>query len=159
MSVERVRAYLKQFALEDRLMELEASSATVELAAAAIGTEPQRIAKSLTFYGQDGACIMIVTAGDRRIDNAKFKATLGFKARMMSAEDALEATGHAVGGVCPFALPTGVHGYLDTSVRRFDRVYPAAGSANSAVALTPDELALAVGEAFVWADLCKSTEA
>ena len=159
MSVENVREYLKSFALDERVLELECSSATVELAAAAIGTEPQRIAKSLTFYGGDGACVMIVTAGDCKIDNAKFKATLGFKARMMSAADALAATGHAVGGVCPFALPSGVRGYLDISLRRFDRIYPAAGSANSAVALTPEELERAVGDAFVWADLCKFTEA
>ena len=158
MSVETVREYLKQFALDGRLMEFECSSATVELAAAAIGTEPQRIAKSLTFYGKDGACVMIVTSGDRKIDNAKFKAELGFKARMMSAEDALASTGHAIGGVCPFALPQGICGYLDLSLRRFDRVYPAAGSANSAVALDCDELERAVGDAFVWADLCKTTE-
>ena len=159
MSVENVREYLKKFALEARLMEFESSSATVELAAEAIGTQPQRIAKSLTFYGKDGECVMIVTAGDQKIDNAKFKAELGFKARMMCAEDALAATGHAVGGVCPFALPPGVRGYLDISLRRFDRIYPAAGSANSAVALNCEELERAVGDAFVWADLCKPTEA
>ena len=159
MSVENVREYLKQFALHTRLKEFTSSSATVELAAVAIGTEPQRIAKSLTFYGSEGECVMIVTAGDRKIDNAKFKATLGFKARMMNAEDALAATGHAVGGVCPFALPRGVRGYLDISLKRFDCIYPAAGSANSAVALTPEELERAVGDSFVWADLCKPTEA
>lgn len=158
MSIENVRGYLAKMQLEDRVMEFEVSSATVELAAAAIGTEPARIAKSLTFYGKDGECIMIVTAGDQKIDNAKFKARFGMKAKMMSFEDALAATGHAVGGVCPFSLPQAVKVFLDLSLRRFDVIYPAAGSANSAVRLNCDELFQA-SAAIEWADLCKSREA
>lgn len=157
MSVEKVREYLTPFFLADRIMEFEVSSATVELAAVAVGTEPARIAKSLTFYTKENACLMIVTAGDQKIDNAKFKAFFGYKAKMMSFEDALSATGHAVGGVCPFANPDGVAVYLDESLRRFDVVYPAAGSASSAVRLNCDELFAASG-ALAWIDVCKSRE-
>lgn len=157
MSVEKVRDNLEKYGLADRVMEFTLSSATVELAAVAVGTEPARIAKTLSFYGKDGDCILIVTAGDQKIDNAKFKAQFGFKARMMSFEDALAATGHAVGGVCPFALPEGVAVYLDVSLQRFDTVYPAAGSANSAVRLSCEELFLA-STALAWADLCKPRE-
>lgn len=157
MSVDAVRAYLEAFDLSDRVMEFETSSATVELAALAVGTEPARIAKSLTFYAKDGGCLLIVTAGDQRIDNAKFKAFFASKAKMMSAEDALVSTGHAVGGVCPFALPTGVAVYLDRSLCRFDTVYPAAGSASSAVRLTCDEL-FAASHAIEWIDVCRPRE-
>ena len=157
MSIESVRSYLTAYNLDDRVMEFDVSSATVELAAAALGTEPARIAKSLTFYGNEGECIMIVTAGDQKIDNAKFKARFGMKAKMMSFEDALAATGHAVGGVCPFALPEGVSVFLDVSMQRFDTVYPAAGSSNSAARMTCDELFRA-SRALEWADLCKSRE-
>lgn len=158
MSVEIVRKYLAPMGLSDRVMEFEVSSATVELAAAAVGTEPARIAKSLTFYAKDGGCIMVVTAGDQKIENAKFKAVFGYKAKMMSAEDALSSTGHAVGGVCPFATPDTVAIYLDESLRRFDTVYPAAGSASSAVALTCEELFQA-SRARAWVDVCKPREA
>ena len=157
MSVEKVRNQLTEYGLRERVMEFSVSSATVELAAAALGTEPARIAKSLSFYGADGGCLLIVTAGDQKIDNRKFKDYFGCKAKMMSAEDALAATGHAVGGVCPFALPDGVRVCLDESLRRFDTVYPAAGSASSAVRLTPEELERVCPNA-VWADLCKSYE-
>jgi len=158
MSVQTVRNYLAAFALDSRVMEFETSSATVELAAAALGTDPARIAKSLTFYGGDGGCVMIVTAGDQKIDNAKFKAHFGYKAKMMSADDALDATGHAVGGVCPFALPeSGVTVYLDESLRRFDVIYPAAGSSNSAAKLTCDELFL-TAHPRAWIDVCKTRE-
>ena len=159
MSVEFVREYLSSYALDGRVMELGASSATVELAAAALGTAPARIAKSLTFYGEDGECLMIVTAGDQKIDNTKFKAYFAHKAKMMSADDALAATGHAVGGVCPFALPDdgSVKVYLDESLRRFDVVYPAAGSANSAANMSCDEL-FAAARALAWIDVCKSRE-
>jgi len=157
MSVEKVREYLTPFSLADRIMEFEVSSATVELAAVAVGTEPARIAKSLTFYTKENTCLMVVTAGDQKIDNAKFKAFFGYKAKMMSFEDALSATGHAVGGVCPFANPDGVSVYLDESLRRFDVVYPAAGSASSAVKLSCDELFSASG-ALSWIDVCKPRE-
>jgi len=154
MSVEKVRAYLTPLALADRILEFDVSSATVELAAVAVGTEPARIAKSLTFYTKENTCLMIVTAGDQKIDNAKFKAYFGYKAKMMSAEDALATTGHAVGGVCPFANPEGVSVYLDQSLQRFDTVYPAAGSAQSAVRLNCDELFTA-SRAVSWIDVCK----
>jgi len=157
MSVEKVREYLTPFSLADRIMEFEVSSATVELAAVAVGTEPARIAKSLTFYTKENTCLMVVTAGDQKIDNAKFKAFFGYKAKMMSFEDALSATGHAVGGVCPFANPDGVSVYLDESLRRFDVVYPAAGSASSAVKLSCDELFSASG-ALSWIDVCTPRE-
>ncbi len=157
MSIESVKSFLSAKGLGDRVMEFEVSSATVELAAAALGTEGARIAKSLTFYGKEGECLLIVTAGDQKIDNAKFKAFFGTKAKMMSAEDALSATGHAGGGVCPFALPEGVKVYADVSLQRFDVVYPAAGSANSAVRLSCEELFEASG-ALTWADLCKPRE-
>jgi len=158
MSVDTVRNYLKQYGMEARVREFDASSATVDLAAAAIGTEPARIAKSLTFYGKEGACLMLVTAGDQKIDNSKFKAQFACKAKMMAAEDALAFTGHAVGGVCPFALPEGVEVYLDTSLQRFETVYPAAGSSNSAVHMTCEELAEA-SRSLAWIDVCKSREA
>ena len=157
MSVETVREYLAPLSLADRIMEFDVSSATVDLAAVAVGTEPARIAKSLTFYTKENECLMIVTAGDQKIDNAKFKAFFGYKAKMMSFEDALLATGHAVGGVCPFANPAGVHVYLDESMRRFDVIYPAAGSASSAVKLSSDELFLA-SRAIAWIDVCKPRE-
>ena len=158
MSVENVRNYLAPLGLSERVREFDVSSATVELAAAAIGTEPARIAKSLTFYGKENNCLLIVTAGDQKIDNAKFKAFFGCKAKMMSAEDALAATGHAVGGVCPFALPAGVEVYLDRSMERFESVYPAAGSSNSAVQMTCEELFRASG-ALARIDVCKPREA
>ena len=157
MSVASVYNYLLKFGLADRVMEFEVSSATVELAAVAVGTEPARIAKTLSFYGKDGGCVLIVTAGDQKIDNSKYKAFFATKAKMMSPDDALAQTGHAVGGVCPFALPEGVSVYLDESLRRFDTVYPAAGSASSAVRLSCEELQTASG-AIAWIDVCKNRE-
>ncbi len=157
MSIEKVRAYLKELSLDDRIAEFDVSSATVELAAAALGTEGGRIAKTISLHGKDGGCILVVCAGDYKIDNQKFKARFGFKPRMLSPDEALSMTGHAVGGVCPFALPEGVPVYLDVSMRRFDTVYPAAGSSNSAVRLSCDEL-FAASRAQGWEDLCKSRE-
>ena len=158
MSVEIVKKYLEAFGVADRVQEFDVSSATVELAAKALDTECARIAKSITLYHKDSACLMLVAAGDVKIDNAKFKSTFCQKARMMSHEDALAATGHAVGGICPFALPDGVSVYLDSSLKRFDTVYPAAGSASSAVELTCDELFCA-SRAIAWVDVCKSYDA
>ena len=152
MSVEAVRAHLAVFGLEDRVMEFALSSATVELAAVAVGCEPARIAKTLSF-DVGGEAVLIVTAGDRKIDNPKFKAQFHTKAKMLSPDDALSRIGHAVGGVCPFAVHDGVQIYLDDSLRRFDTVYPAAGSASSAVRLTPAELETASGG--TWSDVCK----
>ena len=153
MSIEIVREYLKQFGRDGNIQEFPVSSATVELAAKALSVEPARIAKTLSFADGDG-CLLVVTAGDQKIDNSKFKAAFGMKASMLSPDRVLELTGHAVGGVCPFALPEGVRVTLDVSLRRFSLVYPACGSANSAIGLTCEELETYVGGA-VWVDVCK----
>ena len=153
MSVDRVRAYLEPFGLAARVQEFEVSSATVELAAAALGCPPCRIAKTLSFIVQD-APVLIVTAGDARIDNPRYKAQFGVKAKMIPAEETISRVGHAVGGVCPFAVNDGVRTYLDVSLRRFETVFPACGSANSAIELSIPELercARPVG----WVDVCK----
>lgn len=139
MSIEKVRAYFKTLGIEDRIQEFDVSSATVELAAQALGCDEARIAKSITM-NVNGECVIIVTAGDVKIDNPKYKAEFSTKAKMLTHEQALEMTGHAVGGICPFALNDGCRVYLDESLKRFDYVYPACGSSNSAVKLTPDEL-------------------
>lgn len=153
MSVDRVRAYLEPFGLAARVQEFEVSSATVELAAAALGCPPCRIAKTLSFIVQD-APVLIVTAGDARIDNPRYKAQFGVKAKMIPAEETVSRVGHAVGGVCPFDVNDGVRTYLDVSLRRFETVFPACGSANSAIELSIPELercARPVG----WVDVCK----
>ena len=152
MSIETVRDYLKQFGAEGRIMEFPVSSATVELAAQAVGVEPSRIAKTLSFL-VEGHPVLIVAAGDAKVDNPKFKAQFHTKAKMLTPEQALELVGHPVGGVCPFALKPGVEVFLDESLRRFETVFPAAGSANSAIELTCDELERFTGG--TWADLCK----
>ena len=158
MAIDKVKEYFLAYGIADRVMEFSVSSATVELAAAAIGTEGARIAKSLTFRGTDGQCLMIVTAGDTKIDNPKFKHTFGCKAKMLTAEEVLAETGHAVGGVCPFALPeNGVEVYLDQSMKRFETVFPACGSANSAIELDPDSL-FQYSRAIRWVDVCKIPE-
>ena len=155
MAIEKVKEYFGALGLADKVMEFAVSSATVELAAAAIGTEGARISKSLTFRGADGCCLMIVTAGDTKIDNPKFKQTFGCKAKMLSADEVLAETGHAVGGVCPFALPEeGVKVYLDESMKRFETVFPACGSANSAIELDCDSL-FTYSRALSWVDVCK----
>lgn len=155
MSVAIVRDYLKSFGKEDRIREFDVSSATVELAAEAVGVIPARIAKTLSFHLGDSA-ILVVCAGDTKVDNKKFKAAFGTKARMLTPEQAIEFTGHAVGGVCPFALPeTGVKTYLDVSMKRFETIFPAAGSASSAVTLTCDELEECASNMAGWVDVCK----
>ncbi len=153
MSIENVREYLKQFGRENDIIELEKSSATVQLAAEALGVEPERIAKTLSFKTQDGA-IVVVVAGDARIDNKKFRTTFGLKAKMLSPEEVIEYTGHAIGGVCPFAITReDVKIYLDNSLKRFKTVFPACGSGNSAIKLTCEELEkLAVTN--IWVDVC-----
>ena len=153
MSIETARAYLREKGFEDRIREFDVSSATVELAAQAVGCEPARIAKTLSFRVQ-GEPVLIVAAGDARIDNPKFKALFHEKARMIPAAEVENAVGHAPGGVCPFALLPGVRVYLDISLRRFSAVYPAAGDAHSAVRLTPDELA-ELSHSLAWVDCCK----
>lgn len=156
MSIESVTLYLKQFNRDKDVLEFPVSSATVELAAQALNTEPQRIAKTLAFKEND-SCIVVVAAGDAKVDNQKFKQTFGYKAKMLTFEETLELTGHAVDGVCPFDLPDGVKAYLDISMRRFDFVYPACGSSNSAIKLTCDELE-EYSKAEKWVDVCKAWE-
>lgn len=153
MAIEKVREYFRQFDMEDRVLEFEVSSATVELAAIALGCAPERIAKSITM-NVNGKCVMIITAGDVKIDNAKYKAEFSCKAKMLSADEALEMTGHAVGGICPFAINDGCSVYLDESLKRFDFVYPACGSSNSAIKLTIEELEKYSGY-IKWIDVCK----
>lgn len=153
MAIEKVREYLKQFGADERILEFDVSSATVDLAAAAIGCEPKKIAKSMTF-NVNGECVMIVTAGDVKIDNQKFKAEFATKAKMLSFDEALEKTGHAVGGICPFALNDGCRVYLDESLKRFEKVYPACGSSNSAIELTLPELE-EYSRYAKWVDVCK----
>jgi prolyl-tRNA editing enzyme YbaK/EbsC (Cys-tRNA(Pro) deacylase) len=153
MSIEKVKAYFAALGMEDRVLEFPVSSATVELAAAALGCEPCRIAKTLSF-SVGGAPILIVTAGDVKINNAAYKARFGAKAKMLTPDEAVALVGHAVGGVCPFAVNDGVTVYLDASLRRFDTVFPACGSSHSAIELTLPELeALAAPAA--WVDVCK----
>ena len=139
MSIERVKQYFEPFDMADRIREFPVSSATVELAAAALGCEGCRIAKTLSF-SVDGAAVLIVAAGDARVDNSKFKAFFHTKARMLSPQEAADLVGHAVGGVCPFGVNEGVTTYLDVSLRRFETVFPACGSSNSAIELTLSEL-------------------
>ena len=153
MAIEKVKAYFKEYGMEDRVRELDMSSATVELAAAALNCEPQRIAKTLSFM-VDGHAVLVVTAGDARIDNAKYKEQFGAKAKMLSPEEAETLVGHAVGGVCPFAVNEGVDVYLDVSLKRFDTVFPACGSSNSAIELTIAELE-EHSEYISWVDVCK----
>ena len=155
MSVEKVRAYLEPYGVADRIREFDVSSATVELAALAVGVEGARIAKTLSFkIGEDP--ILVVAAGDAKVDNSKYKHFFGVKAKMLTADEAVTRIGHAVGGVCPFALPEDVSVYLDESLRRFETVFPAVGSAASAIELTCPELERCCGERFCrWVDLCR----
>ena len=153
MSIEKVRAYFAGFGMEDRILEFPVSSATVALAAEALRCEPCRIAKTLSFLVADKP-ILVVAAGDARIDNPKYRAQFGAKAKMLAPEQAVELIGHAVGGVCPFATPEDVAVYLDISLKRFDTVFPACGSSNSAIEMTMDELAKHSG-CIAWIDVCK----
>lgn len=152
MSIERVRAFMRERNMEDRILEFDVSSATVALAAEAVGCAPERIAKTLSFL-VDGGAVLVVAAGDARVDNPKFKAQFHTKAKMLTPEEVVNLVGHAVGGVCPFAVNEGVKVYLDESLRRFETVFPACGSSNSAIELTLPELEqLSGGE---WIDVCK----
>ena len=153
MSLEKVRQYLQTYGAETRIREFSVSSATVALAAEALFCEPCRIAKTLAFDA-NGQTVVIVTAGDCKIDNAKYKTFFHVKAKMLSAEETLSRTGHAVGGVCPFALPENVAIYLDKSLQRFTTVFPACGSSNSAIEVTPDELS-EITRPQGWIDVCK----
>ncbi len=153
MSIERVKNYFKGYGMEERIQEFDVSSATVELAAAALECEPQRIAKSLSFL-VDGHAVLVVAAGDARVDNHKYKEQFKTKAKMLSPDEAEGLIGHAVGGVCPFAVNEGVDVYLDVSLKRFTTVFPACGSSNSAIELTIPELEKYSGF-MEWVDVCK----
>ena len=154
MSVEKVRKYLSAYGADQRIQEFNVSSATVELAAIALNCEPCRIAKSLAFMTPDGP-ILVVAAGDAKVDNPRYKAQFGCKAKMLTPDEAVTLVGHAVGGVCPFAVNDGVKVYLDASLRRFSTVFPACGSSNSAIELTLDELEAFSGYVS-WVDVCKA---
>ncbi len=155
MSIEKVKTYFATLGREKDVLEFPVSSATVELAARALNVDPARIAKTLSFQGEDeNHCILVVTAGDAKIDNSKFRHYFKMKARMLTPEKALEQTGHAVGGVCPFANPQGTKTYLDVSLQRFNTIFPACGSSNSAIELHCDEL-FRYAQAIEWVDVCK----
>lgn len=158
MSIEKGRAYFRELGLEDRVREFDVSSATVELAALALGVEGARIAKTLSFKRADGGCMLILAAGDARIDNHKYKELFHIKAKMLTPDEVLEMVGHPVGGVCPFGINDGVDVYLDESLKRFDTVFPAVGSASSAIELNLDEL-YRCSNAISWVDVCKLPEA
>ena len=153
MSIDKVREYFKQWGREKDILEFDTSSATVELAANALGVEPSRIAKTLSFRSEEEA-LLVVAAGDARIDNSKFKAEFNSKAKMLTPEEVLEYTGHAVGGVCPFALNRELPVYTDISMKRFSTIFPACGSSNSAIELTCEELEQYSGSKR-WIDVCK----
>ena len=154
MAIEAVKEFFSKFGIADRVREFDVSSATVELAAQAVGCEPARIAKTLSFM-VDGHAVLIVAAGDAKIDNPKYKAQFGTKAKMLAPAEAETLVGHAVGGVCPFAVNAGVTVYLDRSLQRFATVFPACGSSNSAIELTTQELEKYSG-AVAWIDVCKN---
>ena len=157
MSIEKGREYFRQFGMEDRVREFDVSSATVELAALALGVDGARIAKTLSFKRADGGCMLILAAGDARIDNPKFKAKFHLKAKMLTPEEVIEMVGHPVGGVCPFGINEGVEVYLDESLKRFETVFPAVGSASSAIELNLEEL-YKYSNAIEWIEVCKLPE-
>ncbi|QQE74396.1 YbaK/EbsC family protein [Brevibacillus composti] len=154
MSIETVKAHFRQWNREHDVMEFATPSATVEQAAETIGVIPARIAKTLSFRGEGEKAMLIVAAGDAKVDNKKFRHTFGFKARMLTPDEVLEQTGHVIGGVCPFGLKTELDVFLDDSLKRFETVYPACGSVNSAIELTLDEL-VRFSSAKEWVDVCK----
>ena len=155
MSIEFVRDYFRPLGRESDILEFDASSATVELAAQAVGVIPARIAKSLSFLTGEG-CVLIIAAGDAKVDNSKYKHQFSTKAKMLTPDQVVEYTGHAIGGVCPFAITRpDVKTYLDVSLKRFDTVFPAAGSSNSAIELTCDELERYACNCQGWVDVCK----
>lgn len=158
MSIEIARAYLDKLGLAGRIMEFDVSSATVELAAKAVGVEPARICKTLSFKLKDGTGILVQVAGDARVDNKKYKDCFGEKARMLSAEEVPEYTNHEIGGVCAFGVTRDdVRIYCDESMKRFESVFPACGSSNSAAEFTPDEL-FEVSRSLAWVDISKLPE-
>ncbi|MFL0267014.1 YbaK/EbsC family protein [Candidatus Clostridium radicumherbarum] len=154
MAIDRVRESLKDFGRDKDILEFETSSATVELAAIALDVEPARIAKTISLKSGESA-LLVVTAGDAKIDNSKFKSEFGFKAKMLSPEEVLEFTGHAIGGVCPFGLKNNIPVFLDLSLKRFTTVFPACGSSNSAIKLTLSEIE-EYSKSKKWVDVCKN---
>lgn len=157
MAIEKVREYFKAFGMDDKILEFDVSSATVELAARALSVKGQRIAKTLSFKLKDGSSILVVCAGDTKIDNSKFKHTFEAKAKMLTPDEVLFEIGHAIGGVCPFGVPDNIKTYIDCSLDRFETVFPACGSSNSAIELTPEELFKLSG-AVKKVDVCKIIE-
>jgi prolyl-tRNA editing enzyme YbaK/EbsC (Cys-tRNA(Pro) deacylase) len=157
LTIESVKAHFKQWNREAEVMEFETTSATVGQAAETIGVEPAQIAKTLSFRGDQDKAILIVAAGDAKIDNKKYRQEFGFKARMLTPEEVLEQTGHVIGGVCPFGLKNKLVVYLDVSMKRFDTLFPACGSTNSAIELTCDEI-FQFSSATKWVDVCKDWE-
>lgn len=157
MTIESVKAHFKQWGREADVMEFESTSATVEQAAETIGVEPAQIAKTLSFRGEEDKAILVVAAGDAKIDNKKFRQEFGFKARMLTPDEVVEQTGHVIGGVCPFGLKNELDVYLDVSMKRFDTLFPACGSTNSAIELTCDEI-FQYSAATKWVDVCKGWE-
>lgn len=157
MSIAAVRDYFSAFGMAEKVLEFDVSSATVELAAQAVGVIPARIAKSLSFL-VDGKAVLIITAGDAKVDNGKFKGFFHTKAKMLTPDQVTELVGHAIGGVCPFAIKEGVQVYLDVSLQRFDTVFPAAGSANSAIELSCAQLEQYACGFQGWGDFCKGWE-
>lgn len=155
MSIEKARRYFSAWDMQGRILEFDVSSATVELAARAVGCEPERIAKTLSFRVNED-CILIVTAGDRKIDNSKYKARFNTKAKMINPEEVETLVGHGIGGVCPFGINEGVTVYLDESLKRFETVFPACGSANSAIELSIEELEK-YSKSTSWVDVCKES--
>lgn len=153
MSIKLVKEYFKELGIDDRIQEFDVSSATVELAAKALDVEAERIAKTLSFK-KDDSCILVVTAGDARIDNSKFKKKFSMKAKMLTLEEVDRIVGHSVGGVCPFAINSNIPVYLDQSLKRFNTIFPACGSSNSAIELTCDEL-YKYSNSLEWVDVCK----
>lgn len=156
MAIDRVKEYFRQFGMEDRIIEFDVSSATVDLAAKALNCEGKRIGKTLSFHVNDDV-VLILTAGDAKIDNKKYKAQFGTKAKMLAFEEAEPLIGHAVGGVCPFAVNEGVKVYLDVSMKRFETIFPACGSSNSAIELTMEEVEK-YSNFIEWIDVCKDWE-
>lgn len=154
MTIASVKEHFRAYNREQDVLEFDTSSATVDMAAETIGVIPARIAKTLSFRGADENAVLIVAAGDAKIDNKKFKDLFGYKARMLGSEEVVVQTGHPIGGVCPFGLARELDVYLDVSMKRFESLFPACGSPNSAIELTCDELAL-YSHANDWVDVCK----
>lgn len=153
MAIEKVKDFFKQYGMDSQIKEFEVSSATVDLAASALGCEPERIAKTLSFM-VNGQAVLVVAAGDAKVDNKKFKEYFKTKAKMLSPDEAIDRVGHAIGGVCPFAIKNDVSVYLDISLKRFKTIYPACGSSNSAIELTIKQLEQ-YSSYSEWIDVCK----